>query len=60
MNHIILLLCEPDPATFPVQDSDRSADLVPPELPPKGFRRRKLLSKVTISASYISDPFLKK
>uniref|UniRef100_H3CME8 Mitogen-activated protein kinase kinase kinase kinase n=1 Tax=Tetraodon nigroviridis TaxID=99883 RepID=H3CME8_TETNG len=30
-----------DPATFPVQDSDRSAALVPPELPPKGIRRRQ-------------------
>lgn len=46
MNNIIFLLCDLDPATFPVQDSDRSADLVPPELPPKGIRRRKPISKV--------------
>eukprot|EP00066_Takifugu_rubripes_P017756 XP_011607022.1 PREDICTED: mitogen-activated protein kinase kinase kinase kinase 5-like [Takifugu rubripes] len=34
-----------DPTTFPVQDSARSSELVPPELPPKGIRRRQPLSK---------------
>lgn len=43
---IVFLLCGPDPTTFPVQDSDRSADLIPPELPPKGIRRRQPISKV--------------
>uniref|UniRef100_H3CM25 Mitogen-activated protein kinase kinase kinase kinase n=1 Tax=Tetraodon nigroviridis TaxID=99883 RepID=H3CM25_TETNG len=38
-----------DPATFPVQDSDRSAALVPPELPPKGIRRRQPMSKAQSS-----------
>lgn len=52
INNIIFLLCDPDPATFPVQDSDRSADLVPPELPPKGIRRRKQASKVRKSSSH--------
>lgn len=46
VNDILSLLCDPDPATFPVQDSDRAAELVPPELPPKGLRRRQPIAKV--------------
>ncbi|KAM9358811.1 mitogen-activated protein kinase kinase kinase kinase 5 [Symphorus nematophorus] len=34
-----------DPASFPVQLNDAPADLLPPELPPKGIRRRQPPSK---------------
>ncbi|XP_041796336.1 mitogen-activated protein kinase kinase kinase kinase 5-like [Chelmon rostratus] len=34
-----------DPASFPVQLIDNPADLLPPELPPKGIRRRQPPSK---------------
>lgn len=34
-----------DPASLPVQLNDNPADLLPPELPPKGIRRRRPLSK---------------
>lgn len=34
-----------DPASFPLQSSDVPADLLPPELPPKGMRRRQPPSK---------------
>ncbi|CAG6008071.1 unnamed protein product [Menidia menidia] len=34
-----------DPPTFPAPPTDSAADLVPPELPPKGIRRRPTPSK---------------
>ncbi|XP_020510720.1 mitogen-activated protein kinase kinase kinase kinase 5 [Labrus bergylta] len=34
-----------DPASLPVQLNDPRADLSPPELPPKGIRRRQVTSK---------------
>ncbi|XP_034723439.1 mitogen-activated protein kinase kinase kinase kinase 5-like isoform X1 [Etheostoma cragini] len=34
-----------DPASCPVQLNDNPADMVPPELPPKGIRRRQPTSK---------------
>ncbi|KAM6987533.1 mitogen-activated protein kinase kinase kinase kinase 5 [Tautogolabrus adspersus] len=34
-----------DPASLPVQLNDPGADLSPPELPPKGIRRRQVTSK---------------
>ncbi|XP_029374310.1 mitogen-activated protein kinase kinase kinase kinase 5 [Echeneis naucrates] len=34
-----------DPVSFPVQLNDKPADLLPPELPPKGIRRRPPASK---------------
>lgn len=34
-----------DPTSFPVQRIDNQADLLPPELPPKGIRRRQPPSK---------------
>lgn len=34
-----------DPASCPVQSTDHQVDLLPPELPPKGIRRRQLPSK---------------
>lgn len=43
---LCLCVCDPDPASFPVQGNDNLADLVPPELPPKGIRRWQPPSKV--------------
>lgn len=37
-------LCDPDPSSLP--HHDRMADLIPPQLPPKGIRRRQPPSKV--------------
>ncbi|XP_070685142.1 mitogen-activated protein kinase kinase kinase kinase 5-like isoform X2 [Pempheris klunzingeri] len=34
-----------DPASFPVRLNDNPADSLPPELPPKGIRRRQLQTK---------------
>ncbi len=42
---VCLCVCDPDPASFPVQLNDNPADL-PPELPPKGIRRRQPPTKV--------------
>lgn len=40
------VFCEPDPASLPVQFNENPADLLPPELPPKGIRRRQPAVKV--------------
>uniref|UniRef100_UPI0037E8A89A mitogen-activated protein kinase kinase kinase kinase 5-like isoform X2 n=1 Tax=Semicossyphus pulcher TaxID=241346 RepID=UPI0037E8A89A len=46
-----------DPASFPVRLHDNSADIVPPELPPKGIRRRQLQSK---DPAECASPVMKK
>ncbi|XP_041668430.1 mitogen-activated protein kinase kinase kinase kinase 5-like isoform X2 [Cheilinus undulatus] len=46
-----------DPASLPVQLKDTPASLVPPELPPKGIRKRQVMSK---DLSECLSPIMKK
>lgn len=43
-----LCVFDPDPASFSPRLNDNPADLLPPELPPKGIRRRQPPSKVKL------------
>lgn len=45
-SRVFMCVCDPDPMSLPVQLNENPADLVPPELPPKGIRRRQTPSKV--------------
>lgn len=44
MYMLCVCMCDPDPTSLPRHDTP--ADLIPPELPPKGIRRRQPPSKV--------------
>lgn len=43
---VCVCVCVPDPASLPLQFNEPPPDLLPPELPPKGIRRRQPTTKV--------------
>ena len=53
--HVLVVFCDPDPASLPVQFNENPADLLPPELPPKGLRRRQPAVKVRIGREIYSE-----